>query len=462
MADKEIDFEELDRAIGALMEKQAAEEEVIDELARDAEVDNLDEMAADLVAKLEEDENIVNLAKTGAITDVEVDEIDQENKDKFVPETDGATVKVEQRVPVGFETSEKPQPEVVTTRPVKVPIPDDLLGKTVAVESDKPKSSETKTDLLTKSSKVIIPPSSDLLQPDKESVSIKKSPQSTSVETKAEPKVVASPIAPPKKTHIPHRRGKYIDFIAPGVVQNEALKPLSSEERRARAAKINRRQRLTANQISDVAPKPTTTTKSIGFEVNLPAKDGQPAATVKGNVHTGKTTVSQPSGEVVTIKEQTVELVSRPELKPEPKLEPKPEPKLDLEEKLAMTRRALKNAPIQPKETPETSKEDVRVDVQEPKEPKPSPFIPEAKVKKRPLGQPEPLIQSPSVTMHVPDRISTYDAGEQAALYRAELHPDAIEDKKSSVGWTVMLILIILIVAGLVYFFWGDVEALLR
>ena len=91
MADKEIDFEELDRAIGALMEKQAAEEEVIDELAK-AEVDNLDEMAADLVAKLEEDENIVNLAKTGAITDVEVDEIGQENKDKFVPETDGATL----------------------------------------------------------------------------------------------------------------------------------------------------------------------------------------------------------------------------------------------------------------------------------------------------------------------------------------------------------------------------------
>ena len=53
-----------------------------------------------------------------------------------------------------------------------------------------------------------------------------------------------------------------------------------------------------------------------------------------------------------------------------------------------------------------------------------------------------------------------HDAGEQAALYRAELHPDTIEDKKSSVGWTVVLILIILIVAGLVYFFWGDVEAL--
>ncbi len=465
MADKDIDFEELDRAIGALMEKQAAEEDVINELSEDVGGGNLDEIAADLVAKLEEDNDIVNLAKTGAITDVEVSDIDQEVKDKFVPDTSDATVEVKQRVPVGFEAAKSPsESSSASPRPIKVPIPKDLLGKTVSIGPAKEESFEAKVDPLPKlkaaESKVELAPVKEVPR-----LADSKSEPELLPEPKVIPSVATASI--PQKTHIPHRRGKYIDFMTSTTTPIVAPKRLSPDERRARAARINAQIRQKADKITDVAPKPAVTKRSVGFEMKLPAKDGQPAKTVKGSVQTGRTTVIKPDGEVVTIKEQAVEMVTRPEPKSEPRAELKTEPgldrKSDIDAKLSVARRALKAAPLQPKELIESNDDDdVQLTPAEPKQPKSSPFIPETKVKKRPLGQPEPLIQSPSVTMHVPDRISTYDAGEQTALYRAELRPVAEEDKKSSIGWTILLILIILIVAGLVYFFWGDVEALLR
>lgn len=468
MADKDIDFEELDRAIGALMEKQAGEEEAVEALAKNANPDNLDDIAADLVAKLEEDENVANLAQAGAITDVEVDEIDQVTKDQFVPETSGVEIKVKPRVPVGFEESVKTSAEPVISRPVKVPVPDDLLGKTVSVKPPEEESFEAKVGFTPETPKsqptVLNAPKPELSPAREASKTTELKPEvkpELRSEPKLEPELTAKPVSEFRKSHIPHRRGKYIDFVtasAAKATKVTRLKELSAQERQARAAEINSRQSRKNSRISDFAPKPVTTTRSVDFQVKLPAKADRPATTVTGNIKSDKTTVTRSSGETMTVKQHTVELVSKPELelKSKPVTAPSQESWPKSENPTMGAEFDKAESKIEAQSTKGLSNESEVVST------KASPFIPEAKVKKRPLGQPEPLLQSPSVTMHVPDRISTYDAGEQTALYRAELHTVADEDRKSSAGWVILLLVIGLIIAGLVYFFWGDIQALLR
>lgn len=307
---------------------------------------------------------------------------------------------------------------------------------------------------------------------------------------------VAVSIESKPKAVAPKRRGRFIDMVTatPSLTSVGDPRHLAQKmraQRLAKAQQINQAQTATLDDFKapETSAKAMPANHSVDFSIKLPASDGESATTVTGNYQTSETLSETDDGDTVVIKRRTMEYVAvpTPEETPEPELEGLDAKEL---EEAIKTAPASEEEPVQKEIKPETkpskteasekapetiesaddfeleledeltaqiaSVKAVTTDKKDDDKPK-SPFISEAKVKKRPLGQPEPLLQQPAVTMHVPERISTYDSGNQTALYRAELH-SVSEPKKASKFWTFVLILIIAVVAFLAFYFWPDLK----
>ncbi len=401
MADKEIDFEELDRAISALMDDTSPEED-IEALAEDTPVGGLPD---DTIAPTDDFEATSLVDVPDKVSSLEIEEITKERESASVPDTGGASVQLQNRVPIGMDSPPEPttddvESEIKEDEPnLKTPGETKFFGRVVP---------EPKKEL-----KPIVQPRAlsnpDLPKPKIEKPSAPKDALADSVSVRVKPKMKPTPIK---------RRGRYMDFI---VGPSVPVKPLVTPN-----AKVN------VPPVPAKSTQPVSHGESVDFEFKL-ATDKDTATTVKGNYKTSNTVAQTDTGDTLTIKRQTMEYVAKPEV--------------DLPKKPEVT---------QTKEKPKPSKSIAKSETEETRR---SPFVSETKIKKRPLGQPAPLMQSPSVTMHVPDRIPTYDTESGTALYRAELR-EVEPEAKTSKFWVVILFIVLLIVAGLVYYFWADIEAL--
>lgn len=413
MADKDIDFEELDRAVSALMEKQAAEEDTIEALAQTDSSDT-DKLSDDEIAAIDENLDIKDI-KPSEILAQDIDNLPEiEEKE---PDFSQAKVKINNRVPIGMEESPgRGLSEKNKTPPTKAEI-DQAEAKIKQYLSRPDKKPEITVGSITKSIESAAKSAADSTPvPDEPPTKVTKSALKDASEVDEVPVKIT-----PKKKPVVRSRGKYMDFVT---------KPVASTNRPARSSSVIR---------PKAKHRPFIAKQSVDFKLKMPAQSGQPATAVRGNYQTDKTITKTDTGDTMTVTKESLEYVAKPEVslveKPKTKLEDKP---ADLS-KEPSEKSAKKEKPLDNK----------------------SPFIPEAKVPpKRPLGQPEPMVQVPSVTMHVPDRISTYNTGEKAALYRAELRPKEVE-KESSKLWILVLVLILAIVGGLVYYFWGDLKEFL-
>lgn len=481
MAGNDIDFEELDRAISALMESQGATDVPLDDLASaNQPSEPIDNIAT------QDDFALNNLAESDNKNDSpETEAVLRSAETTAMPDVPAATVELKHRQSIDFDAPTRTNPtDKSEAQSTAEPRPAFTVRRFDL--PDRPESAEANAEVPVKvafdreieqlAEAAVASFKKETPKPDTTTARPASAEQTAPVlTTKPAMKPLESPKTTPlatdevkftavKKPILPTRRGKYMDFVSSD--DKTAPKNLNPAEllakKRQRAAAINRAN-APQSAMSDVKPaaRPISRSQSVDFAINLPAESDAPAVEVKGNYHTSHTTTQTEAGDTVTIKRETVNYVATPVEESQSLVEPSQPKPSDTTEvphtaKQPTQKPAVSEQPAPAAEPPQTQ-EPVTTDDNDTT--RKSPFLAEAKVKKRPLGQPEPLLSSPAVTMKVPERIKSYDTDSQTALYRAELHQN-LPEEKSSKFWLVMMILIILIIAGIVYYFWGDLKAL--
>ena len=477
MTDNDIDFEELDRAISALMENQDISEASLDGLASSQVVESVDDVV------VRDDFEASKLVKAPKATSTEA--VIHTSKINQTADIPAATVEIKQRQSTGLDVDSNEKPSLnLASEPRaafevhRFDVPDRPESITLETKTSVTTPFDRKIEQMAEAAvasfqKETAKSTTETDQPapiEQDSLVKQTAPNVSNFATKSTTErpesspitssvVEAAKAVAVKKPVLPIRRGKYMDFVPSDAASNP--KKLSLTEllarKRQRAAAINR---ATASQsaMSDIKPpvKPVSSSQSVDFEINLPAEPDAPAVEVKGNYQTSHTTTQTNSGDTVTIKRETVNYVATPVEKSVPSQDLVKTKSSDQQTESELAKSSGQKPAVANQLSPATQAPE-KVDSDD--SVRKSPFLAEAKVKKRPLGQPEPLLSSPAVTMKVPERIKTYDTDSQAALYRAELHQNLPEEKSSKL-WLVLMIVIILIIAGIVYYFWGDLKTL--
>lgn len=469
MSDKDIDFEELDRAISALMEGQESGELSVDSLLENndsvdsgAELEASGDLETQTLAPVEEVGDLAALLPEEPKT--KVDAVSGSVRNELKIQDRGSVL------PSHSKTSDLAN-NLNRQRLVIKPLEESTNAK-LAVENNSgaaPESLQTKLnqvltkmqDLSTRAAAKPLNAQDDRLQSSSET----KLPQAelksaeTLNESKSEKMATDSNNSsnqpnPISVTKLPSRRGRYMEFVSAGGAAAKLRAETGADvwaEKRRRAAQINR---TSSQTLSDI--KPISRASTLDFAMTLPAKHNKPALDVKGTYQTSHSTTKTEKGETLSVKRQTMNYIAKP-VRPETD-EASPEPH-KVASALLVVEDKVKASEVGP-ELNRATEEKTEILSKDSDDGKlKSPFIAEAKVKKRPLGQPEPMLQSPNLNMKVPERISTYDCADRTALYRAELHPKSSE-KRTSKFWPIFCLFLLLVVAGIVYFFWGDLKAI--
>lgn len=466
----DIDFEELDRAVAEMMRKNSKKR-------GDKPEDDLD---SEEMAKIDDEMPAIVKSETAPPKDSEKPQIGSEKPQIKLKNRD--IIRPDLSKPDSDEVESSPSDEDAYKAKIN------SFLENYRVRRQEEKSIQPKKNLVKSDEAELKPKESREPKPIKSEDSVKPSPEASSdqpdeispkpveSDSQSDDQKVTVKVKKPKPV-LRRPRGKFMDFVNKPVVPSGRLSSSTphSVRRVERAKSMVSEQAVEPSPpqpMSEPKPKPQPEPESVASVESTPvdsestpsyqASEPTPEAisSITSSLEELDQVVAQDDAESSALeaqaKQQTKENMSgvSDEDDSDAGAAQVFSPKIDLDQATVPDVGALEAAESESESEPESELES------EPERPK-SPFIEQAKVKKRPLGTPEVATSAPSVTMEVPERLTRLRADEpQTALYRSELRPIESQKKTSNWGWFVVLFILISLLIFTVLYFFDDLKTL--